>query len=256
MSPSSPARYPSLEGRHVVVSGGASGIGESLVEQFAAQGAKVGFVDVDARAGEALSQRLQAQGHRVCFVCCDVTQTALLKDAIARLRAANGPVRTLVNNAANDARHAFDEVDDAAWDRAIAVNLKHQYFAAQCVAPDMKAAGGGSIINLGSVSWMLKMPGMPVYTTAKSAVQGLTRSLARLLGPDRIRVNTIVPGWVRTEKQRQLWGYDENQAETEKLQCIPAPLLPAHIAQMALFLAADDSAMCTAQDFIVDGGWT
>jgi D-xylose 1-dehydrogenase len=249
------ARYPSLQSRHVLISGGATGIGASLVEQFAAQGAQVGFVDRDP-AGAELAARLASQGCTVRFAVVDVTDTPAYKQAIAQLRAELGPVRVLVNNAANDARHTLDEVDDAYWDRAVAVNLKHAYFAAQAVAADMKAAGGGSIINFGSVSWMLKMPGMPVYTTAKSAVQGLTKTLARLLGPDHIRVNSIVPGWVRTDKQRQLWRYDERQAETEALQCIPAPLLPEHIAHMALFLAADDSAMCTAQDFVVDGGWT
>jgi NAD(P)-dependent dehydrogenase (short-subunit alcohol dehydrogenase family) len=161
-----------------------------------------------------------------------------------------------LNNAANDQRHSIDATTPESWDAGIAVNLKHQFFAAKNVAADMKAAGGGAIVNFGSVSWKLKQGGMPVYTSSKAAVQGLTRSLARDFGPFNIRVNTLVPGWVMTDKQQRLWLDDKGRAEIARGQCINAPLLPAHIAQMALFLAADDSAMCTAQDFVVDGGWT
>ena len=166
-----------------------------------------------------------------------------------------GPITVLLNNAANDVRHTIAETTSQSWDAGIAVNLKHQFFAAKKVSTDMKAAGGGSIINFGSVSWKLKQGGMPVYTTAKSAVQGLTRSLARDFGPFNIRVNTIVPGWVMTEKQKTLWLDEAGKADIARGQCINQPLMPIHIASMTLFLAADDSAMCTAQDFIVDGGW-
>ncbi len=167
-----------------------------------------------------------------------------------------GPITVLVNNAANDVRHGIDTVTSESWDASVAVNLKHQFFAARNVAADMKAAGGGAIVNFGSISWMLKQGGMPVYTTSKSAVQGLTRSLARDFGPFNIRVNTLVPGWVMTEKQIRLWLDDKGRADIARGQCLAQPLLPEHIARMALFLAADDSAMCTAQDFVVDGGWT
>ena len=256
-SPSSPtrARYPSLEGRSVLITGGATGIGASLVEAFVAQGARVAFIDIDAGAGAALAVRLSATRTAPLFLAADLTDTAALHAAIDIARRRFGPITVLLNNAANDQRHSIDATTPASWDAGIAVNLKHQFFAAQAVLPDMKQSGGGSIVNFGSVSWMLKQGGMPVYTTAKSAVQGLTRSLARDLGPFDIRVNTLVPGWVMTEKQIRLWLDDDGRAAIARGQCLQQPLLAEHIASMALFLAADDSAMCTAQDFIVDGGW-
>jgi NAD(P)-dependent dehydrogenase (short-subunit alcohol dehydrogenase family) len=250
-------RYPSLVDRVVLITGGASGIGETLVEHFVAQGARVGFVDIDAANGEALVQRL-APGAKTAplFVHADLTDTPALQRAIERVRAQLGPIAVLLNNAANDQRHRIEDTTPQSWDAGIAVNLKHQFFAAQAVCADMKAARGGSIVNFGSISWKLKQGGMPVYTTAKSAVQGLTRSLARDLGPFNIRVNTLVPGWVMTEKQKRLWFDAQAAAERKRTQCIDGELMPIHIASMALFLAADDSAMCTAQDFIVDGGWS
>lgn len=257
-SPSAPtlARYPSLAGRVVLITGGATGIGATLVEQFAAQGAKVGFVDIDAAAGAALAAKVSGQAETApLFVSADLTDIAALRAAVAQVRAALGPITVLLNNAANDRRHPVDATTPEFWDAGIAVNLKHQFFAAQAVRADMQAAGGGSIVNFGSISWMLKQGGMPVYTTAKAAVQGLTRSLARDFGPDNIRVNTLVPGWVMTEKQLQLWVDDKSREEIARGQCINRTLAPMHIASMALFLAADDSAMCTAQDFVVDGGW-
>jgi NAD(P)-dependent dehydrogenase (short-subunit alcohol dehydrogenase family) len=251
------ATYPSLVDRTVFITGGATGIGASLVEHFVGQGSKVGFNDIDAAAGAALATALTAGArHAPRFVVADLTDIAALRRAIAEVRAAFGPITVLVNNAANDMRHAIDTVTPESWDAGIAVNLKHQFFAAQEVIADMKAAGGGSIINFGSVSWMLKQGGMPVYTTAKSAVQGLTRSLARDLGKFDIRVNTVVPGWVMTERQIKLWLTDEGRADIARGQCIQKELLPGHLAKMVLFLAADDSAMCTAQNFVVDGGWT
>ena len=257
ISPSSPtrARYPSLEGRSVLITGGATSIGASLVEAFAAQGARVAFIDIDTGAGETLADRLSAARTAPLFLAADLTDTAALHVAIDIARRRFGPITVLLNNAANDQRHSIDATTPASWDAGIAVNLKQQFFAAQAVLPDMKQSGGGSIVNFGSVSWMLKQGGMPVYTTAKSAVQGLSRSLARDLGPFNIRVNTLVPGWVMTEKQIRLWLDDDGRAAIALGQCLQQPLLAEHIASMALFLAADDSAMCTAQDFIVDGGW-
>jgi NAD(P)-dependent dehydrogenase (short-subunit alcohol dehydrogenase family) len=249
------AKYPSLADRSVLITGGATGIGATLVEQFVAQGARVGFIDLDASAGEALVASLKGAKHAPVFVAADLTDIAALDAAIGKIRGRIGPITALLNNAANDVRHGIDTVTSESWDSGIAVNIKHQFFAAKNVAADMKAAGGGSIVNFGSISWKLKQGGMPVYTTSKAAVQGLTRSLARDFGPFKIRVNTLVPGWVMTEKQKRLWLDDKGRAEIARGQCIDQPLLPEHIAHMALFLASDDSAMCTAQDFIVDGGW-
>lgn len=247
--------YPSLRGRTVLITGGATGIGAALVAHFHAQGSRVGFVDIDAEAGRALQSTLAASGNAPLFVPADLTDIGALQAAVAQVRAAFGPITVLLNNAANDRRHSIDSVTPQSWDAGVAVNLKHQFFAAQAVVADMQASGGGSIVNFGSISWMLKQGGMPVYTTSKAAIQGLTRSLARDLGRFRIRVNTLVPGWVMTDKQLQLWVDDAARADIERGQCINEPLQPEHIAQMALFLASDDSTMCTAQDFIVDGGW-
>ena len=250
------ATYPSLAGRTVLVTGGATGIGATLVEQFTLQGAKVGFVDIDAASGRALEARLAGARTPPFFVEADLTDSAALVAAIGAIRARFGPIGALLNNAANDQRHTVAATTPESWDAGIAVNLKHQFFAAQAVVPDMQRLGGGSIVNFGSVSWKLKLANLPVYATSKAAVQGMTRSLARDLGPLRIRVNTIVPGWVMTDKQVRLWLDDAGRAELKRNQCIDSPLLPEHVARMALFLAADDSEMCTAQDFVVDGGWT
>ena len=252
---SSSATYPSLQDRAVLITGGATGIGAELVARFAAQGARVAFIDIDVPAAEALVANLGNAPHRPVFAAADLTHIPALQAAITTLRAQTGPFTVLINNAANDRRHAINDTTPESWDASMAVNLKHQFFAAQAVWPDMQAAGGGSIINLGSVSWMLKQGGMPAYTTAKAAVQGLTRCLARDLGPFNIRVNTLVPGWVMTPKQIKLWVTDASLEEIARGQCINRPLLSEHIASMALFLAADDSALCTAQDFVVDGGW-
>jgi NAD(P)-dependent dehydrogenase (short-subunit alcohol dehydrogenase family) len=203
-----------------------------------------------------LVARLADVPHAPIFAAADLTDIAALDAAIDVVRGRLGGITVLVNNAANDHRHAIAATTPETWDAGIAVNLKHQFFAAKNVVADMKAAGGGSIINLGSISWMLKHGVMPVYTTAKAAVQGLTRSLARDFGPFNVRVNTLVPGWVMTDRQIRLWLDDKGRGEIARGQCIGAELLPEHIARMALFLAADDSAMCTAQNFVVDGGWT
>lgn len=250
------ARYPSLQDRGVLITGGATGIGETLVEAFAAQGARVGFIDLAEDAGRALAARLADARHPPRFAAADLSDVGALRAAIAALREGVGPFTVLLNNAANDKRHAVADTTPEFWDASVAVNIKHQFFTAQAVLPDMQAAGGGSIVNFGSISWMLKQGGMPAYTASKAAVQGLTRCLARDFGPHNIRVNTLAPGWVMTEKQLRLWVTEETRQEIAKGQCIDRPLMPSHIASMALFLAADDSAMCTAQDFIVDGGWS
>jgi len=249
------ARYPSLADRTVLITGGATGIGASFVEHFVRQGARVAFCDIDATSGQALADALGDARHKPLFLACDVTDIDALRGAIADAQSALGPITVLVNNAANDVRHALADVTPASFDAGIAVNLRHQFFAAQAVVEDMKRAGGGSIINLGSISWMLKQGGMPVYTTSKSAVQGMTRGLARDLGKFGIRVNTLVPGWVMTEKQLRLWLDEAGKEAIKQGQCIDGELLPAHLARAALFLASDDSKMITAQDMIVDGGW-
>jgi NAD(P)-dependent dehydrogenase (short-subunit alcohol dehydrogenase family) len=249
------ARYPSLVDRTVLITGGATGIGASFVEHFAAQGARVAFFDIDATAGEALADELGDSKHKPLFLPCDLTDIDALQKAIADAKAALGPIEVLLNNAANDKRHTIGEVTRESFDAGIAVNIRHQFFAAQAVMEDMKAAQSGSIINLGSISWMLKNGGYPVYVMSKSAVQGLTRGLARDLGHFNIRVNTLVPGWVMTEKQKRLWLDDAGRRSIKEGQCIDAELEPADLARMALFLAADDSRMITAQDIVVDGGW-
>lgn len=249
------ATYQSLAGRTVFISGGASGIGEAIVRAFAGQRAKVGFVDLLADEGANLAAELGKDGGEVEFVRADITDIAALRGAIARIADLLGPVSVLVNNAANDMRHDWRTETSESWDGRVAVNLKHQFFAIQAVAPGMIDAGGGSIINLGSVSWMIGQGGMPAYTSSKAAVHGLTRSFARDLGKHRIRVNAVVPGWVMTKRQLELWVDENTERIIAENQCLPDRLMPDDIARMVLFLASDDSAMCTAQSFIVDGGW-
>jgi NAD(P)-dependent dehydrogenase (short-subunit alcohol dehydrogenase family) len=241
------ARYRSLEGRRVFVTGGASGIGEAFVRAFAAQGAAVGFVDIDAAAADALAAEVGARWWKA-----DVRDVAALRAAIE----AAGPVEVLVNNAGRDDRHAMDEVTPDYWDDCLAVNLRHQFFATQAVAPAMRAAGRGSVIMLGSVSWMRGRPGMVGYTTAKAAIAGLTRTLARELGPDGIRVNCIVPGAILTERQRALWLTPELDRQFIDLQALKFRLDADDVARLALFLGSDESRGCTGQDFIVDAGLT
>ncbi|WP_322043947.1 SDR family NAD(P)-dependent oxidoreductase [Paraburkholderia sp. J67] len=249
------ARYPSLADRVVLITGGATGIGASFVEHFAAQGARVAFFDIDASAGAALADQLGDSRHKPLFAAVDLTDIAALRAAIANVKAALGPIEVLVNNAANDKRHTLADVTPESFDAGIAVNVRHQLFAAQAVAEDMKAAKRGSIINLGSISWRLKNSDYPVYVMSKSAVQGLTSGLAKDLGQYGIRVNSLLPGWVMTDKQRRLWLTDEGRENIKRGQCIDAELLPEDLARMALFLAADDSRMITAQEIVVDGGW-
>lgn len=250
------AVYPSLSGLPVFITGGASGIGAALVEAFVAQGAKVAFVDIDAGRGEALAQALAAEGAPApLFTRCDLRDIAALQASIEAAGAALGDLAVLVNNAADDTRHKLDDLTPDYWDDRIAVNLRPMAFAAQAAARQMRRRGGGSIVNLGSISWKTGTAGMIGYTTAKAAVHGMTRCLARELGPDMIRVNTLTPGWVMTERQRTLWVDAEGEAQMDRSQCLPVRLDPIDIAAMTLFLAAEDSRYCTAQDFTVDAGW-
>jgi NAD(P)-dependent dehydrogenase (short-subunit alcohol dehydrogenase family) len=249
------ARYPSLSGAPVIISGGASGIGEALVRNFAAQGAKVGFVDLMAERGEKLAGELSAAGQVARFISCDVTDIAAYQSAIAEFAATHGDALVLVNNAAHDERHDWAEVTSTYWDDRMAVNLKHSFFAMQAVAPGMIKAGRGSIINTGSISWMIMAPRLPIYETAKAATHGLTRSMARELGKHGIRVNTLVPGWVMTERQITHWLNAETEQLIDESQALAGRVYPDDVARMALFLAAEDSAMISAQQFLVDGGW-
>ncbi|MDB5523999.1 MAG: 3-oxoacyl-ACP reductase [Rhizobium sp.] len=248
--------YPSLAGRSVFITGGGSGIGESLVRHFASQRSRVAFVDIAEGASRAVVESVSATGAGApLFIPCDVRDVAALKSAISEACRQNGPIEVLCNNAGNDDRHQTQDVDLDYWDDRMAVNLRHQFFAAQAVLPYMKTAGGGSIVNFGSITWMVGDADCPAYVTAKAAIYGMTRALAREFGPHNIRVNCLVPGWVMTERQIRLWLTPEGERQIEQRQCLPQRLHPADIARMALFLAADDSRMCTSQQFIVDGGW-
>ena len=250
------AIYPSLKDRAVLVTGGGSGIGESVVEHFCAQGAKVTFVDIADKPSRTLVKRIAAKGDRPPhFIRCDLRKIEDLRHAIAEAAKKNGPIRVLVNNAAHDDRHRIENVTVEYWDERLAVNMRHQFFAAQAVRPMMKKAGGGSIINFGSISWMTGTAGYVAYATAKSSINGLTRVMARELGPENIRVNCVVPGWVMTKRQMEKWLDAEGEKEIDRRQCLRGRLQPPDLARMVLFLAADDSRMCTSQNFIVDAGW-
>jgi D-xylose 1-dehydrogenase len=245
------AIYPSLADKVVYITGGASGIGEQITRAFAAQGARVGFVDLDVDASAALCAELPGVAHAIC----DLRDIDALKSAFAALRAQIGPAQVLVNNAARDDRHPFETVTPDYWDERYATNLRHQFFAAQAVHPMMKAAGGGSIVNMGSVSWMVGQGGMPAYTSAKSAVMGLTRGLARDFGPDNIRVNSLAPGWIMTERQKRLWLTPEGEEELMRRQCLKRKLQPEEMARIVLFLASDEASAMTNQTYVADGGW-
>ncbi|CUU18197.1 NAD(P)-dependent dehydrogenase (short-subunit alcohol dehydrogenase family) [Bradyrhizobium sp. JR7.2] len=248
--------FPSLAGRVVLITGGASGIGAVFVRAFATQGARVAFLDIDASAGEALVRDVAAtSGSAPLFVPCDLLDIDALRAAMARVHGSLGDAAVLVNNAANDQRQVLAEVTPAEFDWTIGVNLKHVFFAAQAVVPQMQARGGGSIINMSSVAWIRGAPALPVYAAAKAAIVGFTNSLARSVGPDRIRVNAIAPGMVITERQRRLWFPDEQKiSELRTRQAVPDAVTPEDIASMALFLASDESQRITSQCFRVDGG--
>jgi NAD(P)-dependent dehydrogenase (short-subunit alcohol dehydrogenase family) len=250
------ASYPSLRDRSVFITGGGSGIGAALVRHFTAQGSRVVFVDIALESSRKLTGEIAAAGDPPpLFIPCDLRDIAALRSAIAQAAEAHGPITVLINNAAHDERHKLEDVTVEYWDERLAVNLRHQFFAAQAVAPMMKAAGGGSIVNFGSISWMIGQGGMPGYTTAKSAVMGLTRGLARDLGPDNVRVNSIAPGWIMTERQISLWLTPEGGEELLRRQCLKRQLVPDDMARIALFLAADDSSAMTNQTYVCDGGW-
>ena len=247
------AIYTDLGERVVIVTGGAGGIGEAITRAFLAQGCRVGFLDIDTTRGERLQNEL---GEKSRFVACDLTDISALKTAIQNVRDAFGPIDVLVNNAAHDERHATLEVTEAYWDGRMAVNLKHQFFAAQTVIPDMQAAGKGAIVNLGSTSWIIGQGGMPAYTASKSAVLGLTRSLARDFGPFGVRVNAVAPGWIMTERQLALWVTPETDAYINENQCLKRRLVPDDIARVVVFMCSDEAGAITNQHYVVDGGWT
>lgn len=249
------AIYPDLKGQVVLVTGGGSGIGEAIVRAFAAQQAKVAFIDIAVEPSRALVRELEAAGTPVHFEPCDLTDIPALQRSIAATAKLLGPIQVLVNNAAHDERHATEEVTEAVWDSRIAVNLKHQFFCSQAVIPDMKAAGRGSIINLGSISWMSGQGGMVGYTAAKSAVLGLTRSLARDFGVYGIRVNAVAPGWIMTKRQLEKWVTPEGETEIMARQCLKRKLEPAEVAKFIVFLASEEASACTNQHYVVDGGW-
>jgi D-xylose 1-dehydrogenase len=252
---SSFATYPSLIDRSVLITGGATGIGAAFVTHFAEQGARVAFLDIDTAGAAALIASLQKTRHLPLFLPCDVTDVAMLRKTIACASEEIGTIGVLINNAANDRRHRLEDTTPEEFEQSIGVNLRHQYFATQATVPGMRELGGGSIICLGSTGWMIKNAGYPMYAMAKSAVHGLVNGLARELGKDRIRINALVPGWVITDKQRKLWLDEAGEREIRAKQCMPGYLGVDDLARAALFLAADDSRMCTGHDFIVDGGW-
>lgn len=250
------ARFPSLAGKRVFVTGGGSGIGAAIVEAFAEQDAQVAFVDIAQECSQALCERIAAAGRpRPDFRACDIRDIPALQQAIRELVEQDGDFDVLVNNAGNDQRHQPEQVTLDFWNNCIAINQRPMFFACQSVIEGMKRRGGGAIVNLGSTSWHIANGGYPVYTTAKAAVSGLTRGLARDLGRYNIRVNTVTPGWVMTERQLNMWVDAEGEKLIDRSQCLTGRVMPAHVASMVLFLASDDAAMCTAQEYIVDGGW-
>lgn len=248
------AIYPSLEGKRVVITGGGSGIGAALVEAFVVQGACVAFVDIAEAESRALCERLGGGRAAPLFQPVDLRDLDALTRVLARFEEELGGIDVLVNNAASDDRHAIADVTPAYWDERMAVNLRHQFFAAQAVIPAMRRAGAGVILNLGSISWHLGLADLVLYQTAKAAVEGLTRSLARDLGRDRIRVNAIVPGNVQTPRQER-WYTPEGEAEIVAAQCLDGRIQPADVAALALFLASDDARMCTGHEYWIDAGW-
>ena len=250
------ARYPSLSSRVVLITGGATGIGESLVRNFARQGSRVAFLDIQDEPAHALCRSLAEEGRSApSYIHCDLTDIAALRAAVERVVKAYGTVDVLVNNAANDQRHQSEDVTPDYWDHCMAINLRPQFFMMQAVIPAMRAAGRGSIVNMSSISWMVPSTGLPAYTTAKAAVVGLTRTMAHELGPENIRVNCVLPGGIATERQQRLWYTPEYVANMMARQALKRTLVPDDVARLVLFLAADDSSAITNQSYIVDGGW-
>jgi len=248
------ARYPSLIDRVVFITGGGSGIGAAMVEAFAAQKANVAFVDIAVEPSKELVAKIGASEPPPLFLHCDLTDIAALEAAMEEVKQRVGPIGVLINNAANDQRHHAHEISEEDWDRTMALNLKHQFFAAQIARRSMRELGGGSIVNFSSTAWMIGIAQLAAYSAAKAAIVGLTKSLAREFGPDNIRVNAIAPGAVITERQRRLWMSERDIADFRARQCIDRSLVAEDVARLALFLAADDSAMITKQCFLADGG--
>jgi D-xylose 1-dehydrogenase len=250
----SSAIYPSLKGKRVVVTGGGSGIGAGVVEAFVRQGAQVAFLDILQAESQALVERLSDQPVPPRFFPCDLTDLGALRQTLARIDNDLGPTQVLVNNAACDDRHMLADVTPEYWDQSLATNLRHMLFCAQAVVPGMKASGGGAIINFGSISWHLGLPELVLYETAKAGIEGMTRALARELGPDGIRVTCVTPGNVKTPRQMK-WYTPEGEAEIVAAQCLKARIHPEHVASLVLFLASDDAAMCTGHEYWIDAGW-
>jgi D-xylose 1-dehydrogenase len=250
------ANYPSLRGRAALVTGGATGIGESIVTHFARQGARVAFFDIQDEPALSLVDALKAEVDSApLYFHCDLTDLAALQESAKRAIAALGTVDVLVNNAANDQRHKIEEVTPEYWDRSMATNLRPQFFMIQAALPAMRTAGGGSIINMSSISWMIPSTGVSLYIAAKAAIVGLTRTMAHELGPANIRVNAVLPGAIVTEKQRRLWYTPEYKAEIMASQALKRDIMPDDVARLVLFLAADDSSAITNQSYVIDGGW-
>ncbi|ARN19604.1 SDR family NAD(P)-dependent oxidoreductase [Piscinibacter gummiphilus] len=252
----SSAIYPSLAGRHIFITGGSSGIGGDMVAAFARQGARVSFVGRSASSAEKVVRACEGAAVQPHFIPVDLADVDALRAAFGEAIERSGDLDVLVNNAANDERHAFLEVTPEYFDQRVAINLKAHFFAAQAALPSMRRRGGGSVINVGSTSWKLKGAGYAAYATCKSAATGLTRSLAREFGPDSIRVNTLTPGWVMTERQLDRWVDEAGERAMDENHCLPGRILGSDVADLALFLAADESRMITAQEFVIDAGWT
>jgi D-xylose 1-dehydrogenase len=251
------ARYPSLAGRSVFITGGGSGIGASLVSMFVEQGAKVAFIDVAQDASRMLVDGIAAQGRvKPWWRACDVRDVGALQLAMRDAAAAQGDFHVLINNVASDDRHTLESITPEYYDQRIAINQRAALFALQAAVPGMQRLGFGSIVNLGSISWQIKAGDFPCYAVSKASVNGLTRGTAGPLGKHRIRVNTVSPGWVMTERQKKLWLTPEGEQDIDRNQCLPDRVQPEDVAAMVLWLASDDSRMCTAQEFTVDGGWT
>ena len=249
------ASYPSLRDRAVLVTGGASGIGEHIVEHFVRQGSRVAFLDVQDEGAAEVVERLEGSATSLLYRRCDVTDTPALATAINEISGRFGTIDVLVNNAGNDTRHLTEEVTPEYWDRCVAINLKQQFFACQAAIPVMKRAGRGSIVNLSSISWLIPGTGLPVYIASKAGVVGLTRTLAHELGPHNIRVNAVLPGAILTERQRRLWFTEAYMAKVLENQALKRMITPEEVARLVLFLSADDSSAITSQSYIVDGGW-
>ena len=249
------ATYPNLADKRVVITGGGTGIGAAIVEAFVTQGAQVVFLDIQDEPSQALAAKLSTGKHAPKYIHCDLTDLNAVSSVFAQIEQDYGATEVLINNAANDNRHEVQDVSAKYWDDSLAVNLRHQFFCAQAVAPGMKAAGGGVILYFGSISWHLALGNLTLYMTAKAAIEGLTRGLARDLGGDGIRVNCIIPGQIQTARQMALWYSPEQEAEILAAQCLPERVMPEDVAALTLFLASDNAARCSGRDYFVDAGW-